>query len=148
MKPKYTATEWALKQIYATTSTDEYPIINSISKNAYIIPVSNAWPERGGSAIKRIKTNKRSTMKNDAINALLMISINGPKSGTLVAKQLIVRSAKKYGERRRYKKAPAVGCTQTPVYITLEFQIQEEERLGTIINSENIYCFKNGRIER
>ena len=87
LKPKYTATEWALKQICAITSTVEYPIISSISKIKYIIPVSNAWPERGGSAIKRIKTNKRSTMKNDAINALLMISINDPKSGILETKQ-------------------------------------------------------------
>ena len=87
-------------------------MISSISKIAYIIPVGNAWPEIGESAIKRIKTNKYSTMKNDALNALLMISINGPKSGTLEEEQLIVRSAKKYGERRRYKKAPTVGQTE------------------------------------
>ena len=93
--------------------------------------------KRRGSAIKRIKTNERSTMKNDALNALLMISINGPKSGTLEAKQLIERSAKKHGERRRYKKAPAVrqkkmgtqtlvGCTQTPVYIESGFKYKQK----------------------
>ena len=43
-----------------------------------MIPVNNDWPERRGSAIKRIEPNKISTLKNDALNALLMISINGP----------------------------------------------------------------------
>ena len=43
-----------------------------------MIPINKDWPERGGSAIKRIKTNKRSTLKIDALNAILMISINGP----------------------------------------------------------------------
>ena len=43
-----------------------------------MIAVDNDWPERSGSVRKRIKTNKRSTLKNDALNALLMIAINGP----------------------------------------------------------------------
>ena len=45
-----------LKEICGT-NVDEYPIITSIAKVAYIIPVSNAWPARGGSAIKRIETD-------------------------------------------------------------------------------------------
>ena len=55
----------------------------------YIIPVSNAWPERGGSATKRIKTNKRSILKDDALNALLLISLDGPQLGTIEAKELV-----------------------------------------------------------
>ena len=43
------------------------------------MPVSYAWSERGGSAIKRIETTKRNTLKSDALNALLMIPLNGPQ---------------------------------------------------------------------
>ena len=94
LKQKSTATEWALKQICTSINCDEFPIICSLAKIAYVIPVSNAWPERGGSAIKRIKNNKRSTMKNDALHALLMISLNGPKPGTPKAAALLKRVAK------------------------------------------------------
>lgn len=42
------------------------------------LPVSNAWPERGASAVKRIKTRMRSRLKNDMLGALLHITLNGP----------------------------------------------------------------------
>ena len=42
------------------------------------VPVTNAWPERGASLVKRVKSRTRDTMKNDLVNALLNISINGP----------------------------------------------------------------------
>ena len=42
------------------------------------MPVSNAWPERGESAKEPIKTSKKNILKNDTLNALLMISrVNG-----------------------------------------------------------------------
>ena len=99
LKQQYTSTEWALKQICPTINCEEYPIISSFAKIAYIIPVSNAWPERSGRAIKRIKTNKRSTLKNNALNALLMLSLNGPQIGEIEAKELIKHTARIYGER-------------------------------------------------
>ena len=133
LKPKYTATEWALKQICTTTSTDEYPIISSISKIAYIIPVSNAWPERGGSAKKRDK-NEQTKHDGKRIVDDEILNIGG--------KTVNSAFGKKYGERRRYKQAKemgtqtSVGCTQLQCTIESEFQIQAEERLDTIINSE------------
>lgn len=42
------------------------------------LPVSNTWPERGASAVKRIKTQMRSKLKNDMLGALLHITLNGP----------------------------------------------------------------------
>ena len=108
LKQQHTSTEWALKQICAAINCEEYPIISSFATIAYIIPVSKAWPERGGSAIKRIKTNKRGTLKNDTLNAVLMISLNGPQLGTLEAKELIKLAARIYGERKQYKKAPNI----------------------------------------
>ena len=146
LKQQSTATEWALKQICASVNCDKFPTICSLAKIDFIIPVSNAWPERDGSAIKRIKNNKRSTMKNDALNALLMISLNGPKPGTPNAAALLKRVAKSYGQRNQYKKASVVRIkamgTQTEqketqtVYIESESVKEAEERLDMITSDE------------
>ena len=79
LKPNINATEWLLKQIWIANNIDEYPVITCIAKIAFIIPLSIALPEWGGKAIKQIKTDKRSALKSDAPNALMMILINGPK---------------------------------------------------------------------
>lgn len=56
-----------------------YQELVNIAKIVVCLPVSNAWPERGGSAIKRIKTRLRNSLKNDMLAALLQVSINGPE---------------------------------------------------------------------
>ena len=45
-----------------------------------MLPVTNAWRERGASAVKRVKSRMWSTMKNDLLNSLLHLSINGPSA--------------------------------------------------------------------
>ena len=42
------------------------------------MPLSNAWPERGASAVKRLKTRLRNSLKKDMLESLLHITINGP----------------------------------------------------------------------
>ena len=85
-------------------------------------------------------------MKNDALNALLMISLNGPKPGTPHAAALLTRVAKSYGQRNQYKKASVVRIkatgTQTEqeetqtVYIESESVKEAEERLDMITSDE------------
>ena len=87
MNPK--SIEWALKQNCTTINCEVCPIISSFAKITYIIPISNAWSERGESTKKRIKIGKINILKNDAVNALLMISINEPQLATFQAKELI-----------------------------------------------------------
>ena len=78
MKLKSTPTEWALHRIVRTVSSNEdLTMIYEIAKVALVTPVTNAWPERGASAVKRVKTRFRSQMKDDLLNSLLMITING-----------------------------------------------------------------------
>lgn len=55
------------------------PCLLELAEVCLSLPVSNAWPERGASAIKRLKTRLRSTLKNDLLNALLQVSIDGPE---------------------------------------------------------------------
>ena len=49
--------------------------IVTLAKIASIVPVTNAWPERGASAVKRIKSRQRSSMKN-----YVLLLLNGPQS--------------------------------------------------------------------
>ena len=71
----------------------------------YIIPASNAWSEQGGNAIKQVKTNKGSTLKSDDLDALIMVSTNGPKCETSEASYLIKQTSMSFGEgKKRYKK--------------------------------------------
>lgn len=61
---------------------------------------SNAWPGQAGSAINRIKTNKRSALKSGALNALIMILINRPKCGTSEGSYLIKQALISFGKRK------------------------------------------------
>ena len=42
------------------------------------LPVSNTWPEREASALKRVKTRLRSRLSNSMLHSLMQMSINGP----------------------------------------------------------------------
>ena len=100
----------------------------------------------GGSAIKRIKSNKRSTLESDALNAFFLISMNGPKSGKPEELKMIKQISESICELKRQKNAPmvrkietctqtTVTCTQTQIYFESESQIEIEERLDAIIIS-------------
>ena len=75
-----------------------------MAKLVLTVPVTNAWPERGGSAIKRIKTRNRSSMKNDLLNALLMISIIGPTCNTTPVNTLISQVFVEFQDKKCQKK--------------------------------------------
>ena len=66
-----------------------YPLIVELAEVALSAPITNAWPERGASAVKRIKTRLRNRLKNDMLNSLLHVSINGPAVSTPEAKEVI-----------------------------------------------------------
>ena len=79
MKFRRTSTEWFIEHFLKSKQYDEdFPHIVKLVTIAAVTPVTNAWPERGASAVKRIKSRLRSTMKNDMLNALINISLNGP----------------------------------------------------------------------
>lgn len=67
LKLKQTATKWTLRQVLCQFR-EEFGHIMTIAKTALVAPVLNAWPERGGSAMKRIKTRSRNQMKNDMLH--------------------------------------------------------------------------------
>ena len=55
-KMKQKATEWSLEYIVNNYEGQEFSLTIKYAKIAITVPVANAWPERGASAIKRIKS--------------------------------------------------------------------------------------------
>ena len=96
-----TPTEWALNQMLSQRTTYEHfmPLLIQIAEVCLSLPVSNAWPERGASAVKRLKTRLRSTLKNDMLDALMQISINGPEIDECAS--LIEDTVKKWLPKRK-----------------------------------------------
>ena len=94
LKLKRTASEWALQFTVKGFRKDNFIYICELAKIALITPFTNAWPERGANAVKRVKRRMRSTMKNDFLNSLLHISINGPSANVIFIQQM--KSTRKY----------------------------------------------------
>ena len=104
-KLKQSSTECALQNDVNIYKDDqEFDKVVQLAKIACIIPVTNAWPERGESAVKRIKSRTSSTMRNDLLNALLQISISGPEMNSSDANKLIEKASLKFQQTRRNKK--------------------------------------------
>lgn len=85
-----------------------YPLIVELAEVALSAPITNAWPERGASAIKRIKTRLRNRLKNDMLNALLQVSINGPAVATPEAKAVVKTAVTNWLQKknRRLQRPP------------------------------------------
>ncbi|XP_052261749.1 E3 SUMO-protein ligase KIAA1586-like [Dreissena polymorpha] len=77
---KITTTEWCLCQLLSVTVYKQFfPKLCFVAEVAASLPVSNAWPERGASALKNIKTRHRNRIQNDLLDALMQVTVNGPK---------------------------------------------------------------------
>ena len=87
-----------------------YPQLSKIADILLSMPVSNAWPERGASALKRLKTRLRSSIRNDILQALKHVSVNGAATSSPKAKA-VIRSAvaewlKRKPRRKLLRKTP------------------------------------------
>ena len=81
--PVVTPTDWCLQRHLAMNNLSPHTLSLLAKAAEYIVslPVSNAWPERGASALKLIKSRLRSTLKNDMLSCLMQIHVNGPEAG-------------------------------------------------------------------
>ncbi|KAL9969607.1 hypothetical protein ACROYT_G021840 [Oculina patagonica] len=86
-----TPTEWCLSRILQMRCAlgSLYPGISKFAEVALAFGVSHAWPDRGASNIKLIKSRLRSRLKNDMLSSLLQISINGPDLFSTESKDII-----------------------------------------------------------
>ena len=133
-----TVLEWSLKRVFNLKSEFSYfyPKIVQLAEVTLSAANTNAWPARGASAIKRIKTRLRNRLKNDMLNSLLCISVNRPETGANIDKRK-GKAVKRWGEkknRRMVKKVPADAGQKTtaekseqPVLADEAVQIQLQE---------------------
>lgn len=133
-----TPTEWTLEHPIRMSSTYQHlrPCLLELAEVCLSLPVSNAWPERGASAIKRLKTRLRSTLKNDLLNALLQVSINGPEVRD--CQPLITTAVKEWlaKPRRKIAKVPSRDVQQAvqlqDAGVQVDTQSEEIERVWRV----------------
>ena len=76
------------------------PNLTKVVELILTLPVSNAWPERGASEVKIIKTDLRNRLKNDMLNGLLHVAVNGPDLCSEECDLLVTNSVTKWLKRQ------------------------------------------------
>ena len=122
-----------------------YEELSFVAEIILSAPVTNAWPERGASALKRIKTRLRSKLGDDMMFSLLHITINGPELGTSESREMVEQAYEdwKSAKTRRYRSGPILNTpassssTQEPPHVLpcvemSDAGVQTEESGGTI----------------
>lgn len=78
------------------------------------MPVSNAWPERGCSAVKCVKTRLRSRLSVQMLQTLLAITINDQRVGTPECESLMFAAVELWETEKRRRKLPREQGAQHP----------------------------------
>ncbi|KAK3712177.1 hypothetical protein QZH41_005804 [Actinostola sp. cb2023] len=103
-KAEVLTAELCMKKILALR--DIFPSLSHLAEVGLALPVSNAWPERGVSCLKRLKTRLRSRMSQKMLNSLMMISINGPKLFSQEAKEVIGAAVENWLSSKKRRRLP------------------------------------------
>lgn len=81
------------------------PTLSMLAEIYLSAPITNAWPERGVSAMKRNKTRLRSRLGNKMLQSLLMVVLNGPDS--LKCRPIAQKAIEIWKEKKKRRKLPA-----------------------------------------
>ena len=104
---KITTTTWTLQHLLQQPSYGFfYPMLTQLAECCLSLPVSNAWPERGASALKRIKTKLKSRLSNSMLQSLLQMSMNGPPINSKETEDIIEGCIKVWTLQKKKRKMP------------------------------------------
>ena len=98
------------------------------------MPVSNAGPERGASALKRLKTHPRNSPKKEMLQSLLHLSINGPpvkESEAVINKAVALWKEKKH--RRKLPRSSRLQQNERAIPNAQEEQEVEDGEGGAVV---------------
>lgn len=111
---KTTTTEWFLLHLLKNKSSfvTFFPLLLYIAEVVASLPVSNAWPERGASAAKNVKTRIRSRLQNDMLQAILAVGINGPDVQSCLP--VVKEAVRVWLEAKERRKLPRVPKSNNP----------------------------------
>lgn len=109
-----------------------FPKVTFIAEVAASLPVTNAWPERGASALKNLKTRHRNRIQNDMLEAVLHVTVNCPNCND------------KEGEEKTGEKKVAESETGAKKRQQCETGVQTEVVIfdHDEIRQENACCFE------
>ena len=138
-KAKITSTEWLLLQLMKHTVLRElYPDLMYIVEVILSLLVSNAWPERGASTLKAMKTRLRNRLGTAMLESMLHISINAPdstsKEGQKIVKQAVKTWLQMKPRRKLPKYRPAAAARETSTVVLAEAAVQTEP--VTVVDEE------------
>jgi hypothetical protein len=104
-----TPLEWCLSEIMKHKNEYNYmcPYLTKVVELVLTMPLSNAWPERGASRVKIIKTDLRNRLKNDMLNGLLQIAVNGPELCTEKCDGLVSDAVDRWITAKKRRKIPS-----------------------------------------
>ena len=119
-KAATTSTTWTLHRMTRQPSFCHFfPLLFSLAERCLSIPVSNAWPERGASALERVKPRLRNRLKNDMLQALLQVSINGPAAESDACANIIQSAVDAWNSAKKRRNIPqSRGMASTPAAVT------------------------------
>ncbi len=112
-----TSMEWALTKILSARHSyvQFFPEILHVVDIVHSAPITNAWPERGASALKRVKTKSRNRLSQMMLNAQMQVSINGPEPGTAQARTIVKAAKKIWLAAKPRRKLPTTGLRKIVV---------------------------------
>ena len=119
-----------------------FPILSSFAEAILSLPITNAWPERDASAIKRIKTRLRSRLSNKMLESLLHISINGPDVCTDECEQLIREAVELWiSQKNRKKRTPGFVLANEKVFVSTGTQFELDPATDLEVNETVLLIF-------
>ena len=134
--PSTTSTEWTLQRFlrHRESYRRSYPLMLQVAEISLSMPVSNAGPERGASALKRLKTHPRNSPKKEMLQSLLHLSINGPpvkESEAVIIKAVALWKEKKH--RRKLPRSSRLQQNERAIPNAQEEQEVEEGEGGAVV---------------
>ena len=125
-----------------------YPLLLYIAEVAFVLPVSNAWPERGFSLMKLVKTRLRSSLSSEMLNYLLLVLMNGPsvKDSHKFIEECVRNWLEAKPRRKLPKRAPEAKKSSSVVVdmstqtdemaedVTVEEVLQEVNEIGNVLD--------------
>ena len=104
--PNITSTVCPSETPSAQNFNSMFPKLAKVAVVILSLLVSNAWPERGATAIKRIKTRLWNRIKNAMLESLMQVTINRPD--VKEARTIIDESVESWymAKQRRKLRAP------------------------------------------
>lgn len=105
-KRQQSSTEWCMQRLITLKQGLQFELLPQIAEIASSLPMSNVWPERGASCLKRLKTRLRSRINVDMLNTLMLISINGPDLYSPECNELIESAVLLWNNKKNRRKLP------------------------------------------